>query len=204
MDVIGCFSQAATARISEAIRTCSASTPMAIRIAELPLDPRDAPSTGVVATSSAVFVTGARGLSRFGLAEVVPAGVRSVQCEVTTPLLHSPDGPDQRRWLRIEATATLPEGATLQIAFAATADPALREHLNIALRDAKQATGALITPLLQDPDLYLRTTEFQGSAAAGRGPNKFSAKLFDVRQPYVWVWITLSAAPARDYRCSRS
>jgi phage tail-like protein len=50
-----------------------------------------------------------------------------------------------------------------------------------------------LSALIDEPELEHGTSEFLGSATSGA--QVYSAKLFDVRQPYLWVWLTLRAAP---------
>jgi phage tail-like protein len=137
------------------------------RLGEIALDPRDSPATGVSGMRDSLLVSGARGLLRYRIASVVPDGTSEVRCSVITPMLHSPDREDARRWLRIDASAHLPEGSALEISYASTADGKQREP------------GAWSAPI-----------SFHGARS---GPASFSAPLFDVHDPYVWVRITMSA-----------
>ena len=78
-------------------------------LGDVPVDPSDASITGVAADRHSLLATGKRGLLRFTASEVVPEGASPVRCTLITPMLFSPDRPDKRRWLRIEATERLPE-----------------------------------------------------------------------------------------------
>lgn len=162
---------------------------------QVAVDPLDAPATGVVATRDGLLVTGSRGLLRFATWEVVPEGAGRTSCVVLTPMLFSPDREDQRRWLRVEATATLPEGSTIEIAFASTDDKATRDRLNAITADESKAASQRIRELQSEPDLWRGRTEFHGSSTHAISPKAvFAAKLFDIRDRYLWVAITLSAA----------
>lgn len=164
-------------------------------IGDVPLDPLDAPPTGLAATRESLFVTGQRGLLRFDAAEVVPEGTEPARCTLITPMLHSPDREDQRRWLRVEATTRLPEGSTIEISYAATDDIATRDRLKALAADDTMPAGQRVSKLLSEPDLWRNRTGFHGTDGAMQGAKTpFSAKLFDVREAYLWVCITLSAA----------
>jgi phage tail-like protein len=139
-------------------------------IGDVPLDPRDGPATGVAAARDALLVTGPRGLLRFTAAETVPDEAGEVRCAVVTPLLQSPDREDARRWLRIEASASLPEGTAIEISFAATDDPSAR-----------------------DPLVWRSPIVFHGEGAGAATP--FVAPLFDVHERFLEVRIALSARP---------
>ncbi len=161
---------------------------------EIPLDPRDAPATGVAGSRDSLLVTGPRGLLRYGLAQAIPDGTAEVRCMLITPALHSPDREDARRWLRIEADARLPDGASLDIAYASTADAALQERLTAIAGDQAVPAGLRAQQLLREPGIWRAPVAFHGSPSApGDTVAPLSAPLFDVHDPYVWVCITLSA-----------
>jgi len=157
--------------------------------------PLDGPATGVVAIRDSLLVTGQRGLSRFQAADVVPENSSPVQFTLMTPMLFSPDREDRRRWLRVEATTTLPEGSTLEIAWVATDKDPTRDRLNAIRNDESISASQRIEALLRDPDPDLRrgTTVFQGSSVEGT-KTPFAAKLFDVSERYLWLSLTLTAA----------
>lgn len=157
--------------------------------------PLDAPATGVTATRDSLLVTSPRGLLRFKVAEAVPEGAAQARCTLVTPALFSPDREDRRRWLRIEATVNLPEGSTLEIAWAATDDTATRERLNaIATNDLIPATQR-VAKLLNESEVRRGQALFYGAANTNeQNAQTCSAKLFDVSERYLWVYITLTAA----------
>jgi len=168
-------------------------------LGEVPLDARDSPATGVTATRDSLLVTGPRGLLRYSLALVVPDGTAEVRCSLITPVLHSPDREDSRRWLRIEATANLPDGASLEISYAATADRAVRDRLAAIAKDNAIPASHRLQKLQREPGIWRAPIAFHGSKAPPTNESTapqsaaFSAPLFDVHEPYVWVCITLSA-----------
>lgn len=163
---------------------------------EVAVDPRDGAPTGIAATRDALLVTGAQGLSRYTPAAAVPGELPEVRLTVVTPALVSPVGADDRRWLRIEARADLPEGTTLELSSAASDDPEVRARLAAIAADPALPSGARLRKLLADPGLSWTRTVFHGSdgaAAAAAAP--LSAPLFDVRAGHVWACATLIASP---------
>lgn len=164
-------------------------------LGDIPIDSLDAPVTGLVGTREHVYVTGRRGLLRFEATRTVPEGVEPVQCRILTPMLHSPDREDQRRWLRIEATATLPEGSTIELSYAATDNVEIRDRLMTIAANESITAAQRMSQLLNEPDVWQSRTIFQGAGTDDTAPDTmFSAKLFDVRTPYLWVCITMTAA----------
>jgi len=164
-------------------------------LGDIPIDPLDAPVTGLVGTRERIYVTGRRGLLRFDATRTVPEGVEPVRCTLITPMLHSPDREDQRRWLRIEATATLPEGSTIELSYAATDNVEIRDRLMTIAANESLTTAQRMSQLLNEPDVWQNPTVFQGAGMDSTVTDTmFSAKLFDVRTPYLWVCITMTAA----------
>lgn len=157
---------------------------------EIALDERDAPVTGVAGIRDGLLVTGPRGLLRYSIAKVIPDGTAEVRCSLITPMLHSPDREDARRWLRIEATADLPDGASMEISYAATDDPAVRKRLTAVAADKAIPTGQRLQKLRREPGIWRAPIVFHGGQAQSAA---LSAPLFDVHESYVWVCITLSA-----------
>jgi phage tail-like protein len=166
------------------------------RLGELPLDPKDGRATGIAASRNMLVVTGEQGLRTFKFAELVPEGAEHVQCKVLTPVLFAADREDRRRWLRIEATAEVPDGSIIEIAWLATDDTATRDRLNSIATNNSIPVSQRIATLLDEPDMRHGKTVFYGAASpeTQRSKKKFSAKLFDVSERYLWLYITLSAA----------
>jgi phage tail-like protein len=162
-------------------------------LTDVPLDPLDAPATGVAATRNSLIVTGPRGLLRFTAAEIVPDGAGEVRCMLITPMLQSPDREDARRWLRIEASANLPEGSTIEMSFAATDDREVRDRLAAIAADGSLSSRQRVEKLRGEPDLWRTPFIFHGGEPQPENP-PFAAPLFDVHERYLWVCISLSAA----------
>ena len=162
------------------------------RLGDLPLDSQDHPLRGVTASRSSLLVAGQRGLLRFETAEVASADVEQAQCTVMTPALFSPDREDRRRWLRVEATAELPEGTSLEIFHASTDRVDEHERLSTMAADNSLPASQRVEGLLAELAPGFRRTVFRG-AAGTEGMQEYSAKLFDVRERYLWVFVTLTA-----------
>jgi phage tail-like protein len=161
------------------------------------LDTKDAPVTGIAADRDSLLITGPRGLTQFSVAEVVPEGAEHVQCTLITPRLFSPDREDKRRWLRVEAKAILPEGSTLEISWTATDNEVVaRDRLKGLANDESVPARQLVAKVLSDPGVRRGQTLFAGVAGAGKENEEavFTAKLFDVKERYLRVCVTLSAA----------
>ncbi|MDX6443392.1 MAG: hypothetical protein QOH71_466 [Blastocatellia bacterium] len=166
-------------------------------LGDVPLDSNDAPATGIAASRTSLLVTGRRGLLQFFLAEVVPEGAEHVECMLMTPLLFSPDREDGRRWLRVEATADLPEGSSLEISWTATDnDVVTRDRLKAMASDDSIPANKVVAKVLNEPDLRRGQTVFHGSPNSEEQSENavYSAKLFDVKERYLWVFVSLTAA----------
>lgn len=161
---------------------------------QIALDPRDVRATGVAGRRDSLFVTGARGLLRYTIAQAIPDATAEVRCTLITPLLHSPDRADGRRWLRIEASARLPDGASLDICYASTSDPALHKRLTAIAQGNTVPASVRVRTLLREPGIWSAPVAFHASRSQpGATEAPLSAPLFDVHAPYVWVCVTLNA-----------
>src|SRR5262249_28931804 len=156
--------------------------------------PPSAQVPGSAASRDSLLVTGQRGLLRFNVAEVVPEGAEPARCMLISPVLFSPDREDRRRWLRVEATASLPEGSAIEISYAATDDTAERDRLNAIVTDDSIPASQRAERLISEPDLRRGRTVFQGTGGSeAQSAKTFSAKLFDVSERYLWICITMTA-----------
>jgi phage tail-like protein len=165
-------------------------------IGAVPLDVVDAPPTGVAAGRNELLVTGRRGLLRFASATVVPDGADAMRAVLVTPVLSAPDRDDGRRWLRIDAQASVPEGSTIEIAYASTDDEGERDRLAKIAGDSGVPASQRVAALLSESGIWRTPTTFSGGAGAPHGePDPFSAKLFDTTDRFVWVRVVLTAAP---------
>ncbi|NHZ64615.1 phage tail protein [Massilia genomosp. 1] len=156
--------------------------------AGLGLVPLPAAATGVHATPSSLLVTTADGLLRFALAAVAGAGAGAeASCVFITPVLLSPLNDNPRRWLRAEALATLPPGTSMEISYASTSDPQVQEQ---AVRIAGGRAGQMAR-LREHLGRWQAPVVWRGPAQAAL----LAAPLFEVRDPWLWVSVTLVAAP---------
>jgi phage tail-like protein len=163
------------------------------RLDDLPVDQLDSPVTGITADRGSLLVTGPRGLSRFTPAETVPLGVGQTGCAIVTPALFSPDREDGRRWLRAEVNASLPEGSTLEISYATTDKPDVRNRLDEIAKDDSKPGSRRLEELLAQPDVtWSGRTVFHGTGS-GEMRKSFAAHLFNATDRYLWVCATLNA-----------
>jgi phage tail-like protein len=164
------------------------------RLGEVPLAAADAPM-GLAGTRDTLVVTSGRGLLRFQAGAVVPDEAGEVRALLVTPKLYSPDREDGRRWLRIDVSATLPEGSSLELSAGATDDVQVRDRLTRIAGDVSLPASHRARMLLGEPDIWRAPTVFHGSGTSDASPVAFSAPLFDVGERYLWVSVTLVAAP---------
>ncbi|MDQ6891911.1 MAG: phage tail protein [Acidobacteriota bacterium] len=163
---------------------------------DVAVDPLDGAATGVVGALEELLVTTKRGLLRFGAADAVSEVGSEVRTTLVTPLLFSPDDASRRPWLRVEATATLPEGCTLEVAIAAIADGDVRGRLAAILADDSAPQRQRISRIVGEPGIWQSPTVFHGSNQSSAGTAApFAAKLFDIGEPYVMIRVTLAAGP---------
>jgi phage tail-like protein len=162
------------------------------QLGDLPFERLDGPITGITATRDSLLVAGSRGLLRFAVAEVIPEGAEQTSFTLLTPLLFSPDREDRRRWLRVQAIADLPEGTTLEISYASTDDKETRDRLNAIINDNSMPASQRVQRLLSEPDFWHGPTAFYGTTTS-QTTKTCSAKLFDVKDRYLWVRVSLTA-----------
>ena len=165
-------------------------------LSEVPIERADAPVTGIAATGNSLLVTGARGLLRFTTTDVVPEGATQARTFVITPALFSPDREDGRRWLRVEASADLPEGSTLEIAVASTDDSLVRDRMNAIASDTSKTASERADQMLAEPEFWRTIGQFHGvSDLSNSSSEPLAARLFQIRDRFVWVHAALTAAP---------
>ncbi|HSK62507.1 MAG TPA: phage tail protein [Pyrinomonadaceae bacterium] len=162
------------------------------QLGDLRSDPLDGPITGITAARDSLLVTGSRGLLRFAVAGAVPEGAEQVSFTLLTPVLFSPDREDKRRWLRVQAMANLPEGTTLEISYASTDKKEIRDQLNKIATDNSMTASQRVQRLLREPEFSQGPTSFYGTAAS-QTSKTYSAKLFDVKDRFLWVRVSLTA-----------
>ena len=162
-------------------------------LGDVPVDSSDLPVTGVASNRDSFFITGPRGIVRFDVAEVVPESAEPVSTTVMTPSLFSPDRQDGRRWLRVEATAKLPKGSSIEIAWVATKTPPTNPATSF--RDNVIRVSELVSNVLNAPDVVRGITSFVGADDSDETVARtLAAPLFELRKPYLRIFITLTAA----------
>jgi phage tail-like protein len=164
-------------------------------LGDIPIEPADGPINGLIGSRGSLLATGTRGLLRFDPSATVPDGAASIRSSLITPMLFSPDREDNRRWLRVEATAHLPEGTTLEISYASADKDEDRNGLLANTRETALPASHRVERLLGDDSLWKGRTVFRGGGSANQEAKTFSAKLFDERDRYLWVSVALTAAP---------
>ena len=166
------------------------------RLNQIPINESDTPVNGIAGGRNELVVTGPRGLLRFRVAHVIPDSAGDVRSIVVTPLLYSPERSDARGWLRADVSARLPEGATLEVAVASTDDSAVRSRLQAMTSDVRLSESERAKILLNEPGIWRAATVFHGRQFDPEEPDTiYSAPLFSIEQPYLWVSLALSAAP---------
>lgn len=152
--------------------------------------------TGLAAGRNALLATGVSGLYVFPATDLVPASAGEVGTLVVTPMLEAPDTEGGRRWLRIEAEASLPSGSSMEIAYAATDDVDLRDEVLRVARDSSIPAARRAQLLRGMGDLWSAPVTFPGSdPTEDETDTTFAAPLHDVRGKYVWVAVSLAAGP---------
>ena len=92
----------------------------------------------------------------------------------------------------------MPEGTTLEISYAATDDPEVRDRLKAIAEDARQdarlPSSHRMQKILSEPELWSPKTIFHGGDRKPDVPDvPRSAPLFDARGRYLWVCVILKA-----------
>jgi phage tail-like protein len=155
----------------------------------------DGEATGVAGDRKNLLVTTRRGLLQYRTGGSVPRESSALRCALLTPMLQSPATEDARRWLRIEATAHLPAGSTLEISYAATDDGDDQKRAQRLAGDASIPASRRLQQLRSQLADW-KTITFHGDESRRFDePVPFAAPLFDVQAQYLWVIITLIASP---------
>lgn len=154
------------------------------------------PAGGLAASADALFVTDRQGLHRFPVARTAADDAGQVQVMLLTPALQAPDTMDGRRWLRIEAAAHLPAGTTLTLSCAGTGDAKLRDRAAAIAKDSALPAHQRMQMLRSLVGPWRTAVSFNGREPGSASPQTpCSAPLFDMREPYLWVSVSLTAAP---------
>ena len=152
-------------------------------------------ATGIAALGGTLVATGGRGLYHFTRADSVPDAGPAVEGVLATPMLDAPVTAEARGWLRIEATARLPAGATLEIAFFASDDAEERREIAKVADDKSVAQGQRIGMIRAAAATQRTPVVFHGTDDTATQPGVFSVPLFDVESDQIRVCLSLAAAP---------
>ncbi len=159
----------------------------------VPVDAADAPLKGLAAAGTSFYLTGARGLLRFSIADTVPSDSGEITCTYLSPVMQSPDPEGTTYWLRVDCLTTLPDGCSLEIAAAATSSQDVLDRINKVATDTRLSSGHRIDQILGEADIWQHKTVFHGDAPAPQ-PDTLSAPLFDIAGRFLWIAITLRAS----------
>jgi phage tail-like protein len=154
--------------------------------------PLPAPATGIHATRNRLLVTTAEGLLHYMLAGAGGTGA-DTRCDFITPVLQSPINDNPRRWLRVEALATLPPGTSIEISYVSTADAEVQEKAGRIAADRGLTTGRRLALLREHLQGWTTPMVFQATASGAQAP--YAVPLFDVHEPWLWVSVALLGAP---------
>jgi phage tail-like protein len=162
----------------------------------LPVEAADAP-TGLAPAAKSFYLTGARGLLRFSIADKVPSNSSEISCTYLSPAMQSPDPEGSTYWLRTDCRATLPEGCSIEIAAAATSDTDIRNGINKIAADTHLSPDERIDKILGQENIWQSRTVFNGNPSAPKAKpdvETFSAPLFNITGRFLWIAITLRAS----------
>jgi len=150
--------------------------------------------TGVALNAQELASASASGIALF--AAIPDDRGAEASCVFITPMLHSPDRGDERGWLRAEIQASMRQGASLSVEYAATSDPELVAKAERLVTDAsappdirQSRLAALLENLWSTPALMHGT-----DAGDPEVQTTYAAPLFTVTEPYLWLRLTLTAA----------
>ena len=107
-----------------------------------------------------------------------------------TPALQSPVN-DTQRWSRVEATALLPKGCSLEIAYASAPDAATRDKIAAQLADPALSPQQRLGAWRAAGGVSVYVVHGNGDEAG----QTVAAPLQDVRDPFLWVAVGLASAP---------
>jgi phage tail-like protein len=164
---------------------------------KVPVEAAETPITGLAPAGTSLYLTGARGLLRFSIADQVPSDSGEINCTYLSPAMHSPDPEGSTCWLRTDCRATLPEGCSIEIAAAATSDTEIRDRINKIAVDTHLSPDERIDQILGQENIWQPRTVFHGDAPAPKAKpdtETFSAPLFNITGRFLWIAITLRAS----------
>lgn len=139
----------------------------------------------------ALLVTTASAALRYARADDAQPAARETAATFVTPALHSPPAAGRAPWLRAEALAALPAGASIELAWTATDDPSLRDAAEAILHDQTSPPLARWQRLQARLD-WSAPLRFERE---GDGETLAALPLHDLRASWLWIACTLVTAP---------
>lgn len=158
--------------------------------------PFDHAPTGLVAERGRLYITTTAGLLRFDPADTVPLSGGAPRADLVTPALESPALTSQR-WTRIEVEVELPDGCSIEISFASSADRMFRDQIAERMADRSVPPRQRLDGWRDDMPV-IRTFTFHGREREPGDISTFAVPLYDVREPYLWVKVAVIAAPGGE------
>ncbi len=154
------------------------------------------PPTGVALGARSLAVTTAHATLLFSPATPLRPSSVETTAVLVSPALRSPPAAGRAPWLRAEAQIALSAGASVEFRWAATDDPTVLRDAEAIARDPR-LSAAQRWERLQARLAWSAPLRFAAAADTGADASTgtFAAPLHDVRQPWLWVAVTLVAAP---------
>lgn len=155
------------------------------------------PASGIAGGRGVLVVSHAGGVDVHDRATVAGDSA-AVAAELMTPLLSAPDSDAEIKWQRVDAWATLPEGATLEMRYGWAANSELAERALKLTRDARIPQAQRLAWLRASLDHWSEPVSFAGNAQrAVLNPQTppLAFPLQDARADALWVHVTLRATP---------
>lgn len=150
-------------------------------------------ATGIAVTHDEALITTASGLLRFACSDTA-SDAGETRLTLITPMLQSPPGDPSRRWLRIEATASLPPGSSIEMSYFATDDVDVLRRAREIEHDPALPSSQRLNALQSFLGDWSVPVAYAGSAThAASVP--VAAPLHAARADNLWVLVTLTAAP---------
>jgi phage tail-like protein len=151
-----------------------------------------APFNGAAARLGAVWLTGANGLTEYA---GTPASASDAGADATywSPRLHSPDTGALRGWLRAELSVHLPRGSTMTVSVMSTGDKNLADAVQALSHDTNRSPADRQDSMASLLQAGTRTACV--FAASGEDAQQCAVPMFDHSGPWLWISITLTAAP---------
>jgi len=154
-----------------------------------------APATGLAGGRSFIVVTTAAGLQRYDPSDVIADDGAEVVGGLITPTLRAPTTSDGRRWLRVEATVSLPPGTSLEVTVGAASDSRIVARMQSLAKDPSLPPGHRAARLRDVPGVWRQPIVFYGQTQTTDATVPLAVPLFDIADDYLWIAVRLFASP---------